>query len=874
MNCPVMTQIDVVACLLDQNYYQRLGLKTNAVARWQLKEAYRSRLELLKSCRHELNQSQYHQARRLINQAIEVLSNKLSRQEYDSQLLAPKKSGSPVDEKILASEAANEARSQSVFDSRYELGEPLSQSERCSIYQAVDSRLNRGVVVKRIARSLLRSTEHARLFREEAELFARSNASNLVKILDYDADSGAIVLERMKHDLSQLAQQRPRDPDSVREILRDALSGLAWLHDQGMAHGRVELSHLLVDDNGGVKLAVSPGMTGVSTSFRPGRHTRHVAPELLNRQYFGPPGLGADIYAMGFVALELLCGKSLAARVNPAIEAESDSAKGWLLWHASPSEHLPNLKALVAGVPEDLKALLTRMTSKQQNERWTDARQCLTALQHVPIRTGAAIELPTENVDPAQYGVEILGTPPSLHAEYDARESISWRDLMHDPKLLTHPLARSKTMSLALCCVCSLATTLLLLNPDTAKVNATGEQLDSQLGPSLLPDVDLLANQELTIEEPVEVETPVIQDVALEKVLPASVRTSILVEDISTEEPPSIAANEIQYNEAESSEEPTESPSEIEEVNYWPTFPAFEWQHNGNPELGLAQYKWIEKEFWEISTATRSKPNQEYSFQLGTRIHDPRAPFSLALTAWEKGDQQFSKQMCDKSLKDAKQLRVPYMVPLVLMTHTLCDKGDYAAALSYCRDTLRWHSQAAERTDDPRFSETTSAIAWWTGLVVGFVEDVKGSAMATTADTRGAELFVEQTVDAEQYETYLLARLYIKKRYTELSTTRSRKVGGTVRKQRLNEKSGGALVAKVFKSAPFAETKSSSDKWEAMPYSTSHSAESPVAAERHQVDHRIASPARLSSYYPFDPRSLADQSRYTMRKPSSKSIIQ
>ncbi len=930
MNCPVTPQIDIVACLLDQNHYQRLGLKTNAVARSQLKQAYRSRLELLKKCRHEIDDLQYHQARRLLNQAIEVLCNKQSRQEYDSQLFTARNGDSPADEQqfssfndrsssnhsahgngsgnddksqvrplvqaTLVTESTLGGRSQrkaephaspscnigetqnrekstnsqnSGFGARYELGEPLSRSERCSIFQAVDRRLNREVVVKRIDRSLLCNEEHARLFREEAELFARSNASNLVKILDYDAKSGAIVLEKMKQDLSQMAQQRPRDPDSVREILRDALSGLAWLHDQGMAHGRVELTHVLVDDNGGVKLAVSPGMTGVSTSFRPGLHTRHVAPELLNRQYFGPPGLAADIYAMGFVALELLCGKTFAGRVNPAIEAETDSSKGWLLWHASPSEHLPNLKALVDGLPDDLVAVLTRMTTKQQNERWTDARQCLTALQHVPSRSSAAIEIQAEHVDPAQFGVEILGTPPSLHAEYEARESISWRDILRDPKLLTHPLARSKMMSLALGCVCCLATTLLLFNPRTAAENATEGLQESREIPRLLADIELAANQELALAVPVDVEPPVIQDVPIAPVsLPIPVASSILIEEISIEETPLVVADETQY-----AVEPAERSDEIEEVRYWPTFPAFEWQHHANSDSGLTQYKRIEKELWEISTAARSRLSREYPFKLGNQLHDPRAPFSLALTASAKGDNLVSRQMCDLSLHDAKQLRVPFMLPLILITHLLCENGEHAAALSYCRDTLRWHSLTAERTGDQRFVETTSAIAWWTGLVVGFVEDVKGSSIATTADTRGAEQFVKQTVSAEQFATYLLAKRYVNQRYRDLSETRFRPVVREVRKRQPTKQSNDASNTALFNHDPYAENTSSSHGRELVPYDAKPSADSTVVETRRQVDRRVASPASLRSYYPFDVRSLADHSRYSLRMPSSKSTI-
>src|SRR5690606_21143471 len=179
---------------------------------------------------------------------------------------------------------------------------------RTRIFAAHDVRLNRNVIVKKIDSSLARDPEHQALLRREAELFAGFNSGHLVKVLDYDAAAGIIVLEAMAGDLSALAEPAGIEPRAACDLLEQALRGLAALHSQNIAHGQRDESHLLLDDCNQIKLAVTPGHSAITPALSPNRTTKHVAPEMLNPSVFGTQTLAADIYALGFVILELIVG--------------------------------------------------------------------------------------------------------------------------------------------------------------------------------------------------------------------------------------------------------------------------------------------------------------------------------------------------------------------------------------------------------------------------------------------------------------------------------------------------------------------------------------------------------------------------------------
>lgn len=248
-------EASIAEVLLNQNHYQRLGFSNMSVTPDQIEEAYRNRVELLAGS--VTTPADRKHAAELIDASHQCLANAKLRRRYDRTLIGQSVTNTRKD-------------GESLFLGRYKIGETLSKGERAVIYSARDTRLNRDVVVKRVATELLRDDMHRSSMRAEAELFGSFNSSHLVKILDYDVDSGATVMERMATSLQSLATPNGLPSERVQSMIEQALHGLNALHNSGITHGRLDPSHLLLDDFDCVKLSLTPGLSGMTAALQPG----------------------------------------------------------------------------------------------------------------------------------------------------------------------------------------------------------------------------------------------------------------------------------------------------------------------------------------------------------------------------------------------------------------------------------------------------------------------------------------------------------------------------------------------------------------------------------------------------------------------------
>ncbi|MDX1930777.1 MAG: protein kinase [Pirellulaceae bacterium] len=441
---PIEASISEV--LLNQNHYQRLGFSNMSATAEQVEQAYRNRMDLLAAS--VTTPADRQQSAELIEASFQCLSNTKLRRRYDRTLTGQSSSQHKAGE--------------SLFLGRYKIGESISRGERAAIYSARDTRLNRDVVVKRIATELLRDETHRSSMRAEAELFASFNSSHLVKILDYDIDSGATVMERMATSLQSIATPSGLPSDRVQSMIEQALHGLNALHNSGITHGRLDPSHLLLDDFDCVKLSLTPGLSGVTAALQPGACARHLAPEMLNSGVFGQPTVAVDLYALGFVALELLAGKHFAKRVNQGIAFKGGDLQSWLLWHSSSTDYLPNIADLVPDIHPGFAAVLEKMTNKDQRERYSTAAECLAALAALQTVNPVPESMPTLRDEETE--INLLGTPPQLETVYTSHSTVHWSDIVKKPSLLLQPAARNHALMVGVAVLAVLTLSVLSSN--------------------------------------------------------------------------------------------------------------------------------------------------------------------------------------------------------------------------------------------------------------------------------------------------------------------------------------------------------------------------------------------------------------------------
>jgi len=117
-----------------------------------------------------------------------------------------------------------------------------------------------------------------------------------------------VVKEYAEENLSEILCQRALTITETRELLQPVLDALAYLHGEGLVHGRIQPSNILAQGNQ-VKLSVDrvlgSGDVGDRTLLRGG----YDAPELKTE----PLSPAADVWSLGVTLVEVLTQRKLAS---------------------------------------------------------------------------------------------------------------------------------------------------------------------------------------------------------------------------------------------------------------------------------------------------------------------------------------------------------------------------------------------------------------------------------------------------------------------------------------------------------------------------------------------------------------------------------
>lgn len=262
--------------------------------------------------------------------------------------------------------------------SRYEIVDTLAAGDFATVYRGRDRELGREVAIKQIHEQFLGDPRQLERYWREAQLLASLQHPNILTIYDVDRPRGWLILELMRGSLQQNAQTGPIDLDALQVALVCTLSALHFLHTNGVIHGDVKPSNMLVDARGRVKLGdfgLARRASNEQGSLLKGT-TKYMAPELVSNQ-FGPVGPASDLYSLGFSAYELMCGPQFESLFPGLATFGRDRQIAWLMWHAAPDRNMPPIARVLAGVPEDLARVVERLVVKDPSRRYATARDAL-----------------------------------------------------------------------------------------------------------------------------------------------------------------------------------------------------------------------------------------------------------------------------------------------------------------------------------------------------------------------------------------------------------------------------------------------------------------------------------------------------------------
>lgn len=268
---------------------------------------------------------------------------------------------------------------QRILAGEFEVEREIGRGAMAIVYKATELELDRRVALKVLPPSAPVSKAVAERFKREARLAASLDHANIIPVYRV-GQAGSTYYIAMKYvdgrGLDEILEaQGPLPIAVVLNVMRSALSALAYAHAQGIVHRDVKGGNIMVDREGRVLVAdfgiaramedASLTATGsvVGTPF-------YMSPEQCAARRIGPQ---SDQYSLGVVAFQMLTG---------FVPFDAETLPGIMHHHFySP---VPNLAASRPGVPPALLTIINRALSKKPEHRYGTTDAMLEALEAVP----------------------------------------------------------------------------------------------------------------------------------------------------------------------------------------------------------------------------------------------------------------------------------------------------------------------------------------------------------------------------------------------------------------------------------------------------------------------------------------------------------
>lgn len=272
-----------------------------------------------------------------------------------------------------------------LIDGRYQLLRQVANGGMASIYEAVDTRLDRKVAVKIMHPHLAQDEAFVSRFIREAKAAAALSHPNIVAVQDQGWNQSGVpavflVMELIEgHTLREYLNERGRfEIKDAINYLTPILSALAAAHVLGIVHRDIKPENILISKDGRIKIAdfglargelIGSTMTAESSVIL--GSVSYLSPEQVQR---GIADSRSDVYAAGIVAYEMFTGEK---------PFNGDSPIQIAYMHVN--DEIPRLRSKRKEIPQALDDLIASATAKNPDDRPRTAGEFLEKLQQIHI---------------------------------------------------------------------------------------------------------------------------------------------------------------------------------------------------------------------------------------------------------------------------------------------------------------------------------------------------------------------------------------------------------------------------------------------------------------------------------------------------------
>ena len=262
-----------------------------------------------------------------------------------------------------------------LIDGRYQLIRQMASGGMATIYEGLDTRLDRKVAVKVMHPHLAQDEQFVERFIREAKASAALSHPNIVSVQDQGWNQNGtpavfLVMELVEgHTLREyLNEQGALSVASGIQFLLPVLSALAAAHKLGIVHRDIKPDNILISKEGRIKiadfgLAKGPllGTTMTAESSVVLGSVSYLSPEQVQR---GIADARSDVYSAAITAFEIFTGEKPYAGEEPIQIA-----------YMHVNERVPLMSTKRSGIPPELDQLIFRATNSDPDARPRDASE-------------------------------------------------------------------------------------------------------------------------------------------------------------------------------------------------------------------------------------------------------------------------------------------------------------------------------------------------------------------------------------------------------------------------------------------------------------------------------------------------------------------
>ena len=280
----------------------------------------------------------------------------------------------------------------------YDIERELPRGGMSRVFVATEKALRRSVVIKVLAPDLA-ATLSAERFKREITLAARLQHPDIVPLLNAGQAGGHLYYTMPLVDgeslRARMNRERPMAFADIVEITETVARALAYAHGDGIVHRDIKPENVMFFHGQAVVLdfGIGKALERASTAETELLHITQVGTALGTPTYVAPeqasgdPSLDhrADLYALGVVAYEMICGHPPFAGRSPQVVIDAHA-------HKAPepiTERRPD-------VPPRLAAIVMQCLEKRPDRRPDSGEDIVRALEGVASnsRHGALLGVP------------------------------------------------------------------------------------------------------------------------------------------------------------------------------------------------------------------------------------------------------------------------------------------------------------------------------------------------------------------------------------------------------------------------------------------------------------------------------------------------